>query len=71
MSKRLKFSDEIRRAVAESGLSQYAVCRALGLNPAQLSRFMAGKGWIGQDYLDALAELLGLHVTTSKPRKVK
>jgi hypothetical protein len=69
--KRLKFSDEIRNAVDGSGLSRYAICQAVGIDQAQLSRFMAGKGWIGQDNLDALAELLGLHVAASKPRRKK
>jgi transcriptional regulator with XRE-family HTH domain len=69
--KRLKFSDEIRQAVESSGLSRYAICKKLGIDQAQLSRFMAGKGWIGQDNLDALAELLELHVAAGKPRRKK
>ncbi len=68
--KRLKFSDEIRQAIESCGLSRYAICKKLGLEQAQLSRFMAGTGWLGPEYLDALAELLGLHVA-AKPRRGK
>lgn len=68
--KRVKFSDEIRRAVDACGRSRYALCKELGIAESLMSRFMAGKGWLGQGNLDALAELLGLHVTADKlPRK--
>jgi hypothetical protein len=69
--KRLKFSDEIRHAVENGALSRYAICKKLDIDQAQLSRFMTGKGWIGQDNLDALAELLDLHVAAGKPRRKK
>ena len=66
--KRLKFSGELRNAVENCGLSRYAICKELGMEQAQLSRFMAGKGWLGPDNLDALAELLDLHIV-ARPRK--
>jgi transcriptional regulator with XRE-family HTH domain len=63
--KRLKFSDELRRAVDASGLSRYRIAKLLGVSESLLSRFMGGK-WLGQETLDALAALLDLHVTTGK-----
>ncbi len=69
--KRLKFSDQLRQAVDASELSRYGICKELGLEQAQLSRFMAGKGWLGPDNLDALADLLDLHVSAGKPRRSK
>jgi transcriptional regulator with XRE-family HTH domain len=66
--KRLKFSDQLRRAVDASGLSRYRIAKLLGVSESLLSRFMSGK-WLGQESLDALAELLDLHVTTGKRPK--
>jgi len=36
-----------------------------------MSRFMSGENWLGQDTLDALAELLDFHVAASKRRRPK
>jgi transcriptional regulator with XRE-family HTH domain len=67
--KRLTFSGEIREAIKRSGLSRYAICKELGMEQSQLSRFVAGKCWLGEQNLDALAELLGLHVSTRKEKR--
>ena len=69
--KRTRFSDEIRAAVERSGLSRYAICKELGIPQSSMSRFMSGENWLGQDTLDALAELLDLHVSAGKPRRKK
>jgi transcriptional regulator with XRE-family HTH domain len=69
--KRLRFTDEIRQAVNASGLTRYRICQELSIKEAQMSRFMNGKGFLGQANLDALAELLGLHVSAEKPRRKK
>jgi transcriptional regulator with XRE-family HTH domain len=59
---REKPSDRVRRAVADSGLSNCQICRAAGLNEAVLSRFMAGTRGLSLATLDALAPVLGLEV---------
>jgi transcriptional regulator with XRE-family HTH domain len=64
--KRTKLSDEIRRAVEASGRSRYAICKELGILQSSLSRFMSGKGGLTMASLDALAELLDLHLATDK-----
>lgn len=63
---RIRFSDEIRAAVERSELSRYAICKALDIPQSSMSRFMSGENWLGQDTLDALAELLDLHVAAGK-----
>jgi hypothetical protein len=70
-NKRTRFSDEIRAAVARSGLSRYAICKTLGIPQSSMSRFMSGENWLGQDTLDDLAELLDLHVAAGKRPKKK
>src|SRR5262249_45356605 len=65
-----KLSDQVRRAVDASGLSRYAVCKALGLSQATMSPFMSRQGGLSMEYLDALAELLDLKITAGrKPDK--
>jgi transcriptional regulator with XRE-family HTH domain len=66
-AKRIKFSDQLRRAVDASGLSRYRIAKQLGVSQSLLSRFMAGR-WLGQETLDALAALLDLRVTAGKPK---
>jgi transcriptional regulator with XRE-family HTH domain len=69
--KRRRFSDEIRAAVERSGLSRYAICKSLGIPQSSMSRFMSGENWLGQDTIDALAELLDLRVVAGKRPKKK
>lgn len=65
--KRIKMSDQIRRAVDASGMSRYRISKELGIAESTMSRFMSGGG-LSQSNIDALASLLGLNVTTNPPR---
>ena len=65
---RVKLSEQVRRAVAESGMSRYAICKAIGMHESVMSRFMNGKGGLQQDSLDALADLLELDIVARKTR---
>ena len=69
--KRVKLSDQVRRAVDASGMSRYAICKALDMDQAIMSRFMNGKGGLSMVNLDALADLLGLDVVAPKNRRRK
>jgi transcriptional regulator with XRE-family HTH domain len=64
--KRVKLSDQVRHAVDASGLSRYRICKTLGIDQATMSRFMADKGGLSIDNLDALADLLNLDIVTKK-----
>jgi transcriptional regulator with XRE-family HTH domain len=55
-----KLSDQVRRAVDDSSLSRYAICKAIGMDQSVMSRFMSGKGGLSMETLDALADLLNL-----------
>ena len=53
-------------AADASGLSRYRICKTLGIAESTMSRFMNGEGGLGMGYLDALADLLNLNITTGK-----
>ena len=63
--RRPKLSDQVRQAVDASGLSRYRISKRLGIAESTMSRFMAGGG-LSMEYLDALAELLGLNIVAGK-----
>ena len=62
-------SDQIRRAIRDSGMTRYAIHRATGIDQATLSRFMSGKRGLPMKTLDVLAEFLGLRVVMDGPRQ--
>ncbi len=64
--RRLKLSDQIRRAVDGSSMSRYRICKELGLAEATMSRFMSGMGGLSMETLDALADFLNLNITNGK-----
>jgi len=63
-----KLTDQIRRAVDQSGQSRYQLCKALGIYQSSMSRFMHGGG-LSSETLDKLAALLGLEVKARKKLK--
>ncbi len=69
---RKRFSDQIRDAVNASGMSRYAICKAIGFSQAAMSRFMNGHAGVSLEILDKLAEVIGLEIATKptpEPRK--
>jgi hypothetical protein len=66
-----KLSDEIRRAVDSSGLTRYRISKSLNIAESTMSRFMSGQGGLSMEYLDALAELLDLHIAIGTEQKAK
>jgi transcriptional regulator with XRE-family HTH domain len=62
MTKRMKFSDQIRRAIDDSGMTRYAICKQLDFSESVMSKFMSGKCNLSMETLDRLADLLGLNV---------
>jgi len=62
------FTDEIRQAIKDSGLSRYRICRELDLDQAAMSRFMSGTGGFSLRTIDAIAKLLDLHIMTGKAK---
>jgi transcriptional regulator with XRE-family HTH domain len=67
-TRRIKLSDQIRRAVDAAGVSRYRIAKTLRLDCGLFSRFMAGKSGLSIRNLDALADVLGLDVVRGPVR---
>jgi transcriptional regulator with XRE-family HTH domain len=67
-TRRIKLSDQIRRAIDQSGMSRNAICKELQIDKGQMSRFMAGTAGLSVANIDAMADLLGLDITTRESR---
>jgi len=65
--KRESFLDQVRRAVAESGLPHNKLSQMAAMDPAAMCRFMSRERGIGGKALDRLAAVLGLYVAQKTP----
>jgi len=54
--------DQIRRAIRESGLTQYTICKYCAIDRGLFSRFLSGRSGLGPTNLEAVADLIGLRV---------
>jgi transcriptional regulator with XRE-family HTH domain len=62
------FSDQLRRAIRESGLTRYAIFVRTKIDQATLSKFMKGERGLSLSAIDKLMDELGLEI---RPRKRK
>jgi len=67
------FSDQLRSAIRDSGMSVYAIAQSTAIDKAVLSRFMNGKSGLSVTSIDRLCTILGLRLVSetelSKQRK--
>jgi hypothetical protein len=62
------FTDQLRRAVIDSGVSRYRISVESGIAESVLSRFVRGERGLNSDSIDRLMECLGLEI---RPRRRK
>jgi len=61
-------SDQLRRIIADSELSRHAICKAAGIDPAHLYRFVHDKpgGRLTTDSVDKLGAVLRLRLDSDE-----
>lgn len=61
-SKPPRLTDQIRQAIADSGLTRYRIAQETGISEASLSLFFHGKRGLSAAALNALGECLQLTI---------
>ena len=64
--KRAKLSDQVRRAIEDSGETRYQIAKKTGLDDSALCRFMSGERGLSTKALDIVAEYLELSIVSSR-----
>jgi transcriptional regulator with XRE-family HTH domain len=60
--------EQLKRAIVESKMSRYRICKEAGLSESQLSYFVNGKRSLTLPAVAKLAKVLGLELTKKKVR---
>ena len=61
-----KLSNQIRKAIAESGITRYRISKDTGVDDGALCRFHHGKAGLSLDALDRIGQYLELEIITQK-----
>lgn len=66
----MKLSDQIRKAIRESGTTRYRIAQDCEIDESQLAKFYNGHRGLSMESLDRLSEYLGLRIVSDrKPKK--
>jgi transcriptional regulator with XRE-family HTH domain len=63
-----KFSDQLRQAVLDSGMSRYHISAKTGIAESTLSKFVHGTRGISLDSIDKLVDVLKLQIRSKVKR---
>jgi DNA-binding Xre family transcriptional regulator len=67
-----KLSDQVRKAMDDSGVSRYKISQETGIDESALAKFYNGHRGITTSTLDRLGDYLGLRIVMDqKPKKDK
>jgi ribosome-binding protein aMBF1 (putative translation factor) len=64
-----KFTERIRRAIQNSGVSRYQISKQTGIDQAVLSKFVNGHLGFTLETLDKLADYLQFDLSSKGPKK--
>jgi len=72
MGKRVKVSEQLRKAVERAPVSRYAIYKATGIDQAVLSKFVRGERMgLSMETVDDLCEYLGLELVAAEKKPEK
>lgn len=60
-------SDQVRQAVVDCGLTQYAISERTGISKSTLCRFVKGERGLPMNTLDTLGAFLRIEINTHGP----
>ena len=63
------FTDRLRQAVRESGVSRYVIWKRTGIDQSALSRFVHGQAGMSLDAIDRLMKFLELEIRQRRRKK--
>ena len=67
-----KLTDQLRRAIDDSGLTRYQIAKETGIDESALAKFYNGHRGLSMEALNALGEFLQLTIHLGrKPRSTK
>ena len=64
-------TDQLRRAIDDSGLTRYQISKEAGIDESALAKFYNGHRGLSMDALNALGECLQLRITLGRKRGKK
>jgi hypothetical protein len=64
--RRASLTDQLRRAIDESGETRYAIGKAAGVDQATLSRFCSGERGLSMEAMDRLGAYLELKLVSAR-----
>jgi cyanate lyase len=67
--KRQKLTDQVRQAMADSGLTRYRIAQETGVSEATLSKFHLRQRGLSMEALDAVGECLQLQIVSRAKRR--
>lgn len=71
-TKRLLLTDQVRKAIADCGETQYRICQNTGLDKTAIFRFMSGERGLSMEALNTLGTYLELSIVSNRnPAKRK
>jgi len=62
-----RMTDQLRRAIDDSGLTRYRIAKETGIDESALAKFYNGHRGLSMEALDALGECLQLTIVLGRP----
>jgi transcriptional regulator with XRE-family HTH domain len=67
----VKLTDQLRKAIDDSGLTRYRIAQETGIDESALAKFYNGHRGLSMEALDALGEYLGLRIVMDRKPETK
>ena len=67
----MNMADQVRKAIVNCGLTQYAIAKQTGISKGGLSRFTRGERDMNLRTLDKLVPVIGMRLVIDRPKRRK